>query len=126
RLASIVQLFLPGGRRWVVRAPKRRGNPSRPATRPAGSARRRAAAGCLRDRKRHRRAMRIEIAEGGIVIDAEQLAPLLNVAAGDLPELMRSKAVTGICERGVDADEGRYRLSFFYRNRRLRLSVAPD
>ena len=70
--------------------------------------------------------MRIEIAEGDIVIDAEELAPLLNVAANDLPELMRTKAITSICERGVDDHEGHYRLSFFYRNRRLRLSVDPS
>lgn len=70
--------------------------------------------------------MRIEIAGGDIVIDAEELAPLLNVAANDLPELMRTKAVTSICERGVDDHEGHYRLSFFYRNRRLRLSVDPS
>lgn len=70
--------------------------------------------------------MRIEIAEGDIVVDAEELAPLLNVAAGDLPELMRTKAVTSICERGVDDHEGHYRLSFFCGNRRLRLSVAPN
>ncbi len=69
--------------------------------------------------------MQVEIAGGEIVIDAGLLAPLLDVAAADLSDLMRSKAVTGICERGVDADEGHYRLSFFYRNRRVRLNVDP-
>lgn len=70
--------------------------------------------------------MRVEIADGDIMIDAEELAPLLNVAATDLPRLMRSNAVTSICERGVGADEGHYRLSFFYRNRRIRLNVDPN
>lgn len=69
--------------------------------------------------------MQVEIAGGEIVIDAGLLAPLLDVAAADLSDLMRSKAVTSICERGVDADEGHYRLSFFYRNRRVRLNVDP-
>jgi hypothetical protein len=67
--------------------------------------------------------MQIEITGNEIVIDAKVLAPLLDVAAADVPELMRSQAITSICERGVDADEGHYRLSFFYRNRRVRLSV---
>lgn len=69
--------------------------------------------------------MRIEIADGDIVIDAGLLAPLLDVAEAEVPGLMRSKAITSICERGIDAHEGHYRLSFFYRNRRVRLSVDP-
>lgn len=69
--------------------------------------------------------MQIEINDGEILIDADVLAPLLDVAAADVPELMRRQAITSICERGVDADDGRYRLSFFYRNRRVRLSVDP-
>lgn len=69
--------------------------------------------------------MRVEITGGEIVIDAEVLAPLLNVAAVDVPELMRRHAITSICERGVDAHEGNYRLSFFYLNRRVHLRVAP-
>lgn len=69
--------------------------------------------------------MQIEIVDGDILIDAELLAPLLDVAAADIPRLMRTEAITSICERGVDAHEGQYRLSFFYRNRRVRLSVAP-
>lgn len=70
--------------------------------------------------------MQVEISGGEIVIDAEVLAPLLDVSAMDVPELMRRHAITSICERGVDADEGHYRLSFFYRNRRVRLGVAPS
>lgn len=67
--------------------------------------------------------MQVEIADGNIVIDAELLGRLLNVPASDLQELMRTKTLTSICERGEGEDEGKYRLSFFYRNRRLRLKV---
>jgi hypothetical protein len=70
--------------------------------------------------------MQVEITGGEIVIDAEVLASLLDVSAVDVPELMRRRAITSICERGVDADEGHYRLNFFYRNRRVRLGVAPS
>ncbi len=69
--------------------------------------------------------MRVEITNGDIVINAEELASLLDVATTDLPDLMRSKAVTSICERGIDDHEGHYRLSFFFRNRRIRLGVDP-
>ncbi len=69
--------------------------------------------------------MQVEITHGDITIDAEVLAPLLDITAADLPDLMRSKAITSICERGIDADDGRYRLSFFYRNRRVRIDVDP-
>ncbi|MCB1446079.1 MAG: hypothetical protein KDJ87_09860 [Rhizobiaceae bacterium] len=69
--------------------------------------------------------MQIEISAGEVVIDARILAPLLDVAAEDVLDLMRKQAITSLCERGVDAHEGHYRLSFFYRNRRVRLSVDP-
>lgn len=69
--------------------------------------------------------MQVEITHGDIVIEADALAPLLGITAADLPDLMRSRAVTNICERGIDADEGHYRLTFFYRNRKVRLDVDP-
>ncbi len=67
--------------------------------------------------------MQIEIQDGEFRVDAALLAPLLDVAAAEIPDLMRTHAITSICERGVDADAGRFRLTFFYRNRRARLSV---
>lgn len=70
--------------------------------------------------------MRVEIADGDIVVDAALLAPLLDVPAADVPDLMRSQAITSLCERGIDAHEGQYRLSFFYRNRRVRLNVDAN
>ena len=39
--------------------------------------------------------------------------------------LMRERAITNVCERGIDDNEGEFRLSFFYRNRRARLSMDP-
>lgn len=57
------------------------------------------------------------------VIDAELLSQLLDLPASRVPELMRNREITSICERGVEDDEGKYRLTFFYRNRRARLST---
>jgi len=40
-----------------------------------------------------------------------------------LQQFMREGKITSLCERGVDNDLGRYRLTVFFGNRRLRLSV---
>ena len=70
--------------------------------------------------------MRVEIDNGEITIDARLLGELFHVPAAEVPGLLRAGAITSMCERGVGADAGRYRLSFFHRNRRVRLSVDPQ
>lgn len=67
--------------------------------------------------------MQVEIANGDILVDAVLLGELLGIAPVEVPPLMRAHEITSFCERGVDAHEGEYRLSFFYRSRRARLSV---
>jgi hypothetical protein len=67
--------------------------------------------------------MQVEITDGDILVDAELLGALLNVPPAEVPTLMRARAITSICEQGLDAHQGEFRLSFFYRNRRARLSV---
>ena len=66
---------------------------------------------------------RIELEDGAFVVDAELLAPLFGLPASRVPVLMREGAITSVCERGGDDDEGRFRLTFFYGNRRARLSA---
>ena len=39
--------------------------------------------------------------------------------------LMRSGELTSLCEKGENEDIGRYRLTFFYMNRRLQLVIDP-
>ena len=63
-----------------------------------------------------------EIADSDILIDAALLGELLEITPADVPTLMRAHAITSLCERGVDAHQGEFRLSFFYRSRRARLS----
>nr|WP_296712338.1 DUF6522 family protein [Rhodoblastus sp.] len=70
--------------------------------------------------------MNIEIRDGEIEVDAELLGDLLKILPEEVPVLMRSRSITSICEHGVDDHVGQYRLSFFYRNRRARLSVDRD
>ena len=62
--------------------------------------------------------------EGAIEVDARVLARGLGLDAVSLQEFMREGRITNLCERGVDNDLGRYRLTFFYGNRRLRLVVG--
>ena len=64
--------------------------------------------------------MQVEIPSREIVIDAGVLAPLLDIAAADVPGLTRR--ATSICERGIDAHEGQYRLRF--RNVPIRLLIS--
>jgi hypothetical protein len=67
--------------------------------------------------------MRVTFAEEDIVVDAALIGSLLNVAPQEVPELMRTKAITSIYERGIDDHEGEHRLSFFFQNRRARLTI---
>ena len=67
--------------------------------------------------------MQVEINDKMVLVDAALLGELLDVLPSDVPALMREHAITSVCERGIDAHEGEFRLSFFYRNRRARLSV---
>jgi hypothetical protein len=56
-------------------------------------------------------------------IEAIELATLLRLHAWDVPQLLRRRLITAICEKGVDEDAGRVRLTFFYRSSRARLIV---
>jgi hypothetical protein len=66
---------------------------------------------------------RISISDDTFLLDGALLGKLLNVLPKDVPPLMREHAITSICERGIDAHRGEFRLSFFYKNRRARLNV---
>jgi hypothetical protein len=65
----------------------------------------------------------IEIHDGAFQIDASVLGEGLGLEASRVPELLRSGAITSRCERGVEEDEGRYRLTFFHEQRRMRVIV---
>jgi hypothetical protein len=65
----------------------------------------------------------IEIGSSEFVIDAELLGELFDVPPSRVPELIRDREITSVCERGVGDDDGKFRLTFFYRNRRARLNT---
>ena len=62
--------------------------------------------------------------EGAIEVDARLIAQGLGLDVAALQELMLERKITSLCERGVDDDLGRRRLTFFYRNRRFRLVIG--
>ena len=65
----------------------------------------------------------IERSGSTFLVDAELIGELLGIPAARVPILMREGAITSACERGVDDHDGMSRLTFFYRNRRARLST---
>lgn len=65
----------------------------------------------------------VSFTEDGIVVDAEIIGRRFGVEPGSVPELMRSGTMTSRTESGEGEDAGRHRLTFFYRDRALRLVV---
>ena len=62
--------------------------------------------------------------ENGVVqIDASIVAEGLGLAPSLLREEMRAGRITSRAERGVDADSGRRRLTFFSEHRRFRVVI---
>jgi hypothetical protein len=65
----------------------------------------------------------VTLGDEGFCVDASLVGSLLHVPASDVPLLMRDHKITGICERGEGALEGRFRLTFFHGARRARLEL---
>ena len=61
--------------------------------------------------------------DGEFSVDAAEIAAGLRIHPTQVLTGMRQRRITSICERGVDEDAGRYRLTFFYARRRFRLVV---
>ena len=65
----------------------------------------------------------IEFENGAVQIDATIVAEGLGLAPALLQEEMRAGRITSLAERGIDADSGRRRLTFFSEHRRFRVVV---
>jgi hypothetical protein len=65
----------------------------------------------------------IAFENGAVQIDAAIVAEGLGLTLSLLQEEMRAGRITSVAERGIDADHGRHRLSFFSEHRRLRIVV---
>jgi hypothetical protein len=65
----------------------------------------------------------VEFENGAVAIDASVIAEGLGIALPLFREQMRAGKITGLSERGIDADSGRYRLTFYSEHRRFRVVV---
>ena len=68
----------------------------------------------------------VEFEDRTLCIDAAVIGRGLNVEASLVQARMREGKITVLCERGVDEDAGRYRMTFFHENRRFRLVVDEE
>ena len=62
----------------------------------------------------------------GIEVDAAAVAALLGLHPAEFRKLMQAGKIATLCERGVDADAGRFRATFYYRGKRARLVLSGD
>jgi hypothetical protein len=65
----------------------------------------------------------IEIGDEGFTVDADVLADAFALPRAEVQRRMASGAITSRCEKGVEEDAGRWRLTFFHAGRALRLTV---
>ncbi len=65
----------------------------------------------------------VSISTDGFVVDAEVVGAAFGIPAAEVPAKLRGGEITSRCETGVDADEGRWRLTFYCGGRALRLVV---
>lgn len=70
--------------------------------------------------------MQIEMTDEGPIVPAAELGRLLGIDPAELQRLMREGKVTSIHEQGVDEDAGRFRMTFRYRDRVVRITCTDD
>ncbi len=56
-----------------------------------------------------------------IEVDATLIAKGLEIEPSLVQGYLRQGTITSLCERGVDEDDGRYRLTFYFGKRRFRI-----
>ena len=61
-----------------------------------------------------------------IGIDGALVAGALGLDADEFKRLMDDHKITQLCERGTGEDEGLYRATFYYRQKRARLVLDRD
>ena len=65
----------------------------------------------------------VEFCDGAVQVDGAVIAEGLGITLPRLRKQMQAGKITGLAERGIDADRGRHRLTFFSEHRRFRLVV---
>ena len=70
--------------------------------------------------------MKIKMNNGQPVIDARDLGKLLDLDPAEVQAKMRKGDITSKFEIGQDEDAGRFRLTFYFNGKRLRLTCSED
>src|SRR5208283_828264 len=65
----------------------------------------------------------ITFEDDAVEVPAAVMAYGFDLETPMVQSLMRSGELTSLCEKGENEDIGRYRLTFFYMNRRLQLVI---
>lgn len=68
----------------------------------------------------------IEFENGTVQVRAEYIASGLKLTPEEVVQGFRGGAITSLCEKGLDEDAGRYRLTFRSSRWRLRLIVDAE
>lgn len=66
---------------------------------------------------------RVEISASGFQLEAHVVAAALRVGPDEVMARIRDGSLTTRCERGVDEDLGRHRLTFFLGSRQARFVI---
>ena len=69
------------------------------------------------------RQLSVTFDDDGIEVDATVIAEGMGVQPQEVLDRLRSGTITTRCEKGMDEDDGRYRLTFLSQSRRLQLIV---
>lgn len=70
--------------------------------------------------------IQVELSDTGPVVDVSLIANAFDLDPVEIQNLMRAEKITSRCERGVGKDAGRWRLTFWYAQRVLRLTVDKN
>jgi len=68
----------------------------------------------------------IAFVDGALCVDAAIIGKGLGLDPSLVQARMREGKIKSLCERGLDEDAGRYRVTFFYESRRFRLLVDEE
>ena len=69
---------------------------------------------------------KVSFESGEATVDASLVADGLRLNPDAVPAMIRDGAITCAFERGVDADEGKFRLTFWHGRQRFRIVVDRD
>lgn len=62
----------------------------------------------------------------GFLVDAEIVGAAFELLPADVLDKLRAEEITSRCEAGIDEDAGRWRLTFYFGGRALRLVVDVE